>query len=383
MKRFIYFLAIILFLMAAAALSVRPAVLWIARRQIAAVFIDGKVSIKDARILPLRRASLSGIAIKRDGAYDLEIGEVSVDYSVDSLLRKEILKISLDKADVEVSLPRQNISDLTRHVRPGHQGALTIKELAVSDLSLKVLTKDLRLEARVSAELALADLSIHSLELTVASLQNRGFLLKDGVLRVNRKSGPDEFRVGDIQYNKVKVTGMNGIVRLENGIFFLDAFSAQTFNGLVTGNATLQTGAYPEYLVNLECADLSLERFVDDFDLGEKIQMSGLLSGRLILRGQGTDVEVLDGDFSMAKTGGTLVIKDASMLENVAQGTGQSVDLIVESFKNYHYNNGALTVSLEEGDLRVDMALDGEAGKRDLNIVVHDFRLTKPIKDGS
>ena len=101
----------------------------------------------------------------------------------------------------------------------------------------------------------------------------------------------------------------------------------------------------------------------------------------MILSGRGTEVDVLDGDFSMASTGGMFVVKDTRTLEDMARASGQSLDLLVESFRNYHYNRGAVTMSLEKKALSVDMALEGEAGKRNLNIVLHDFQLTREKKD--
>jgi hypothetical protein len=70
-----------------------------------------------------------------------------------------------------------------------------------------------------------------------------------------------------------------------------------------------------------------------------------------------------------------LTITDDKFLNNVAKSSGQSLDILVESFKNYHYNTGVMKLSLERGDIVFDIALEGEAGKRNLSIVLHDFKL--------
>jgi hypothetical protein len=49
----------------------------------------------------------------------------------------------------------------------------------------------------------------------------------------------------------------------------------------------------------------------------------------------------------------------------------------VDSFKNYRYNAGVVELSLQGPDLVFDIRLEGDAGKRDLTIVLHDFKLTK------
>jgi hypothetical protein len=47
----------------------------------------------------------------------------------------------------------------------------------------------------------------------------------------------------------------------------------------------------------------------------------------------------------------------------------------VESFKDYHYNTALMKLSFDKGNIILDVALEGEAGKRNLSIVLHDFKL--------
>jgi hypothetical protein len=61
------------------------------------------------------------------------------------------------------------------------------------------------------------------------------------------------------------------------------------------------------------------------------------------------------------------------MLKKIAQGSQQPLDIVVESLKKYHYNSGGLKLFLEKGNLVLDLALEGEAGKRHINITLHDY----------
>jgi len=122
---------------------------------------------------------------------------------------------------------------------------------------------------------------------------------------------------------------------------------------------------------------MKIEQFIRDFKLQEKFFMDGELNGSILLKGKGTDVQVVDGNFTASPKGGMLIIKDARFLENIARRADQPLDLLVESFRNYHYNTGIISLSLKEDDLILGMALDGETGKRDLNITLHDFTLIK------
>jgi hypothetical protein len=79
-------------------------------------------------------------------------------------------------------------------------------------------------------------------------------------------------------------------------------------------------------------------------------------------------------NFSIGLGSGTLTIKDNKFLENMAKNSGEPLDILVESFKNYRYNTGLMRVALDGRNLGFEISLDGETGKRNLNIVIHDFK---------
>ena len=81
------------------------------------------------------------------------------------------------------------------------------------------------------------------------------------------------------------------------------------------------------------------------------------------------------GELTAAKEGGMLTITDTRFLESMAQRSGKALDIVMESFKNYRYNNGNVKVGLDKNDLTLDAAMDGAAGKRDVTVVLHDIFL--------
>jgi hypothetical protein len=89
---------------------------------------------------------------------------------------------------------------------------------------------------------------------------------------------------------------------------------------------------------------------------------------------------MLSGSFSTLTPGGTLVIMDAKFLENMARNTQLPLELLVEDFKNYRYNTGLLSLGLEDNNIILKVALEGEAGKRNLNVILHDFKLGREGK---
>jgi len=53
---------------------------------------------------------------------------------------------------------------------------------------------------------------------------------------------------------------------------------------------------------------------------------------------------------------------------------------MVENFKNYRYNTGLLSLGLEDNNVILKLALEGNAGKRNLEVIFHDFKLGREEK---
>lgn len=183
-----------------------------------------------------------------------------------------------------------------------------------------------------------------------------------------------ESRIRDFNIKEIKIE-YNLFSFFKKG--FLRVFLSADFSGgQVLADLVFRPGKDKRYEGDIKFLNLGLETFTEDFKLGRKVQMSGSLSGNAVLKGRGRDIDILSGRLISSK-GGTLTIKDTAFLERIARSSGQSLDILVESFKNYHYNTGVIKLFLDKGDIILDAALDGEAGKRDLNITVHDFELKK------
>ena len=105
----------------------------------------------------------------------------------------------------------------------------------------------------------------------------------------------------------------------------------------------------------------------------DKVEMTGRLGGVVSMSGSGAVINEMEGDFFTDKNGGTLIIKDNKFLENISKDTKQPLDIIVESFKNYNYNSGILKLYLSNGNLVLNIDLNGEKGKRDFTVVLHSL----------
>jgi len=379
MKWIIRFLIFVLLLAVAFALFLRPVILSIAQKQFRETFVDGIVAIGGCDVAPLNRISLRDIRIKKDAVYDLRIKEISIHYRPAELLQRHIARVTVAEIVFTFNQPGKSITAFKQLVDLDSDsgGAFAIRELVLSQAILDVRARDFKLDAQVSAELNLKKMAVNSARLEIISLEGQGLLLDNGVLTLNQKERSGRLSIEKIQRDKIKVHHIQSGAALDGHEVVLDDLTARAFGGAIFGDAVLKIDLNPSYLAHLKFRNLDLQEFVHDFELEEKFQMSGLMGGQLIVKGRGARFTILNGDFAMMPSGGTLEVRDIRFLENMARGSHQPLDILVESFKNYHYNTGTIKLSLDEADLILDMALDGETGKRDLNITVHDFTLKK------
>jgi hypothetical protein len=83
--------------------------------------------------------------------------------------------------------------------------------------------------------------------------------------------------------------------------------TADTYGGSLTGNAELQHGGNPNYKLDLSVGGVSLARFANE-RLGGPSDLSGNVSGRLLVAGTGRSVQTLNGN-------GELHVVDANIYE--------------------------------------------------------------------
>ncbi|MCR4336806.1 MAG: YdbH domain-containing protein [Candidatus Omnitrophica bacterium] len=130
----------------------------------------------------------------------------------------------------------------------------------------------------------------------------------------------------------------------------------------------------PNSHAELNFSNVDLARVTEDFNMEEKLQMTGKMGGRLTLNSQCLDIKILDGSLVADRAGGELVIKDMRFLENMSGQSHEPMDIMIESFKDYHYDTAVAGLSLEDDNLVADMALEGEKGKRSIKIILHEFQ---------
>ena len=150
-------------------------------------------------------------------------------------------------------------------------------------------------------------------------------------------------------------------------------FKLDFLQGQIDGEYKLTSANPLSYSVKLYFNGLDIPSLINDFNLKDKAQASGKLNGEFFISGRNQAVDDLRGTFATDPAGGKLVIGDATALAEMARASGENLDIIVESFHDYHYNNGNAVLKIEDKNLILDMRLSGETGKRNLLVVWHDF----------
>jgi len=376
MKRVIYPLVIIFILTLAAVVFLKPLIIFFAKRQLSNIFVGSTVDIGACDLQPLRKVSLKDIHISRQKTYDFKVKETAAEYSLFSLLRGNIRNVSLSDAAIEINLAQNSLWEFGKLLNLKNQkSALRVNSLQLSNLGLDIKSPELMLKAQVSAGIDLINQSADYFALRVVFLEGSGLQLKDAFVEAKRKSYPGLLRIAEVKYDKLAIKKIEGKARLEDKSLFLDSLSAEVLGGAIRGSAHLELKPAGEYLVELQAKDVDLAAFINDFNLGEKFSLSGSLSGSVTLKTKGYDISLLSGDFSAEAPGGMLTIKDTAYLEGIARSSSQPMDLLVESFKNYRYNTGIMKLSFEKDNLILDIVLEGEAGRRNISVTLHDFKL--------
>lgn len=365
------------------AFCVEPVVLLLAKGQLQKIFFDSTINIGDCRVALFHRVSFSDIAIKKEPLYDFMIGEARISYTPASLLKGAIEQVTLSDASITIRLAGKSIQEIQKHFSLGiskNSAVLTFNTLTLSNCKFTIAAQELTTNATISLAFDLAHRKLEGYDCAIDSLASSGLQLNKCLLSVSRNNPSGVLTVETLSYQNATLRAIKASLRLEDTMVVFDSLSAQVFEGMLRAHGRLSLDPELRYEAYAEFEQLDLGTFVKDFKLSDKIELQGKLSGAITVKGKGASFQIIDGNLSTSEEGGTMTIKDDAYLKNLAARTNQSLDIIVDSFKNYHYNTGMAKLFLNNADLIFDIRLDGEAGKRDLALTLHEFILTKGEK---
>ncbi|MCX5692633.1 MAG: YdbH domain-containing protein, partial [Candidatus Omnitrophica bacterium] len=305
------------------------------------------------------------------------IKEARVYYGLNSILRqKKINKISLNEVYADVNINQTGIAGLYPFPQgeTGSKNKFSIDKIEVLGAAINLSKDDIKIKAKASLQLDMAANYIDYIKLEVYSFRTNLFEIEDLTLNASQGQTIGEFYIKAINYNKLKLADITGKSELEGKRLLISPLLVSFLGGNIKGEFSITLDQDMDYSLRLNTQGVEIKRFVDGMELNEKFDMTGRLGGVFYLSGKGQDIKDIKGDFNTDAPGGVLIMKDKTFLENVAKQSNQPLDIIVESFRNYNYNKGILSLYINDGNLVLDIKLNGEAGERNLTAVLHEFK---------
>lgn len=312
----------------------------IAKWQVERALPGSATSIENCRFSPGSPLLFSGIVIRREKAYRLGISEVEINYSIVSLFTGDPAAVRLEGLDLDAG--------------------------------------GLALDGTASFRFSPVRKSLGRVDIALGRIEAQGMrIIEDARIEGSpSKDGADVF-IKAISYKDARISDIRGTAYLKGTALSLNSLHGRIFNGGISMDIVLELDREGVFNMDLACKGLDLENIVSDFELQDKFRMTGLIGGAITMVGSIAGIEDIRGTFSTSNPGGTLIITDTRFIENIAERSGQSYDILMESFENYRYNIGKVAVSQEDDDLRLAVELDGEAGKRVFDVVLHDLVFMK------
>jgi hypothetical protein len=381
MKRILIALLIIELVILGIYFFIKPVIVGLVKKELGKVFVQSEVSIGNCVFFPSYLVGLQDIEIKRAGVYDIKIEAALLRYKLASILKSSSRTLVLRKVVLPVDTPRQGMAKFAGYLNFGQGGAPVAGIVEIFGLDLDVKTADLTAQATLAAAgFNLVSQSLGYLDLKINSLEISGLQLEKADLVLSPFTGKGNLSIARVKYDKFGMNDIKAGLKLQDKTLSVSEISARALDGEIQGDLELIMERQARYALNLKCVALDIARLARDFKWREKFDMTGKLSGELKLKGKGAEIELLSGDFSALTPGGELIIMDTQFLENMAASTQQPVELLVENFKDYRYNTGLLTLGLEDNNVILKLALEGNAGKRNLEVILHDFKLRREEK---
>ncbi|MDD5737707.1 MAG: YdbH domain-containing protein [Candidatus Omnitrophica bacterium] len=175
-----------------------------------------------------------------------------------------------------------------------------------------------------------------------------------------------------VQFPKPKAGAMFIIESLEINDLVLEIHTSDfDTSALIRANAAVGRDISYDAVVKLE--RINMGHLAKMLGAGEKVDISGKMGGEISLSGKDFKIDAIKGEFKAMSPGGTVIIKDEEFIQNLAKQAKQPVEVIRDSFQNYNYTSGALSVSKDEDAILLHLFMEGMQGKRDLTIAFHGF----------
>lgn len=176
--------------------------------------------------------------------------------------------------------------------------------------------------------------------------------------------------------DKEVVKDVNILMLMNKSGILLNDLQAEALGGHLQASGFVTTGRRLSALeissAVFHLKDIHLKDVMSLLGGGKGVETSGIFTGQAILVMQGLQLQTLRGELDSV-SGGSFLIKDPSLLEQ-GQGSGEAQNIVIENLKNYYYDIGKIELRNLGQDIRMEVVLQGGAGRRDLELFWHRER---------
>lgn len=356
-----------------------------------ALYVFGKPLVFHAaqyglrKSLPQYETSLGSARITYDSLslYDIhaknknisfDAGETQISFKPVDLIQGKISKIAVKNSTVRARGPADKI--LAAIPSFASSAKLSGYSLHPSQLEIAALTLDIRSDAlalngSLSLRIDLSANKIVMMETRISSAESHGFSVKNMSMSFDKKNG-GRLSAESIGYQKLAASALQSPFHLDGKLLKIEPIHGVILDGNLEGRFQMQLDGGNAYELNLTLQQLSLPALISDLKFEDKMSMTGRFLGNIVIHGNSSGMDSVDGTLSGSNQGGDLVILDEVFLGNIASRMNQPLELVKAGLKEYHYDTGEARLLKNGRDLGLDLSLDGPKGKRQLSTVFHD-----------
>ncbi|MFH1878509.1 MAG: YdbH domain-containing protein [Candidatus Omnitrophota bacterium] len=346
--------------------------------QLRKLFPGSTVSIGNCVFRPARSVVFTGIDVQKGGIYRASVNRIKITYDLFSLAKGRFARVEVSGVKAEADFRRVHSIELTETSRGRSSGYFRVIEAEVSELDITVKTRDLVLQGRFSVIFSPETKNISFINSDINDLKFRNVFFESCRVEGDPSGRGAVLSIKKAGYGDIVITDISAALTAKGPVLSATDLSASVFNGDIRGNGEIAFDNNGDFYGRVYCEGLDLKALINDFKLEKKVDMTGKVKGDLSVKGSNYLITDIQGNFFTDVPGGVLVIKDTGFLEAMANKTGQPVNILVENFKYYKYNSGIMRIFLDGADLGFDIALEGDAGKRDFNVILHDMLAAGP-----
>ena len=172
-------------------------------------------------------------------------------------------------------------------------------------------------------------------------------------------------------YKKAVSNGIKGRFRMDSKTLYFDDIAIPIFSGIArcSGSVILMGETAPMVDIALQLEHIDLSEVMKFLEAEKRVEATGTYSGNIQIIIKGAEIMKIGGELKSEGGGRCTIVDDPTVERNLLSGNG--LNIVVENLKDYHYDIGSAKISNKGQNITIDLLLEGQAGKRQFDIIWH------------